>query len=210
MNLTDRWCLATIRHGETDYNRQSRYAGTIDIGLNENGKRDARSASNGMRSLQFDVCLSSPLVRAIETAEILTDGRIGITPCPDARERNFGALQGLTSADVERIRPPIRFIKIGNDYHSIDPPEAETFEELRTRADRLRRHILDNFEGKRVLVISHGVFLQQFHGSLRGQDWIDALGGHVGNLELNVFDMEGEKVVSERRTRLVEKGQSDF
>ena len=36
-------------------------------------------------------------------------------------------------ADVEHIRPPIHFIKVGGDYHSLNPPQAETFEELRAR-----------------------------------------------------------------------------
>jgi broad specificity phosphatase PhoE len=208
--LTSHWCLATIRHGETDYNKQSRYAGTIDIELNEGGRNDARLASKNMRSNQFDVVITSPLKRALETAQILTDGRVEIIPSPFAQERNFGILQGLTSEDAERIRPPIHFIKIGNDYHSLDPPKAETFEELRGRADRLRDYILENFKGSKVLVVSHGVFLQQFHGSLRGQDWIEALGIRVRNLELTTFCMEGDKVVSERRVHLMDRKQNDF
>jgi 2,3-bisphosphoglycerate-dependent phosphoglycerate mutase len=208
--LGSKWYLTTIRHGETDYNRENRYAGTIDVPLNEAGRNDARDASIHIRSMHFDVSVVSPLSRAIETAEILTEGRIQIIPCPYARERNYGMLQGLTSADVERIRPPIHFIKVGDDYHSLDPPQAEAFEDLRERAEAFFQYVNDHFMGKNVLVVSHGVFLQQLHGLLRGQDWIEALDRYVGNLELMTFYLEGSKVVAEDLVQLMKRKQIKF
>jgi broad specificity phosphatase PhoE len=208
--LAERWHLATIRHGETDFNKQSRYAGTIDVPLNDAGREDAMRASEQIGKMDFDLTVSSPFKRAIETAQVLTGGRLSIVPCEHARERHFGVLQGRTSSDVEGIRPPVHFIKVGGDYHSMDIPEGETFEELRTRAERFHRFVLDNYQGLRVLVISHGVFLQQYHGVLRGQDWIDALGSHVGNLELTTFHMVGERMVSEERKHLMGREQNEF
>lgn len=204
------WYLATVRHGETDYNKENRYAGSIDIPLNEKGRNDARQGAKLLRSIKFDVALVSPLKRAIETATLLTEGSVNIVLCPHARERNYGILQGITSTDVEHIRPPIHFIKMGGDYHSINPPQAETFEELRVRAESLYLHIIEHFVGQRILVISHGVFLQQFHGLLRGKDWIEALDSYVGNLELNNFHFKDEIVISEDHIPLVKKKQSDW
>jgi broad specificity phosphatase PhoE len=208
--LGSKWYLTTVRHGETDYNRENRYAGTIDIPLNEAGRNDARNASRHIRSMHFDVSVVSPLSRAIETAEILTEGRIEIIPCPYARERNYGVLQGLTSADVERIKPSIHFIKVRDDYHSLDPPQAEAFEDLRERAEAFFQYVAHHFIGKNVLVVSHGVFLQQLHGLLRGQDWIEALGRHVGNLELTTFHLEGRKVEGEDCVQLSNREQIKF
>jgi len=208
--LTDQWSLSTIRHGETDFNRESRYAGTIDVALNDDGRDDARLASVHIRSIQFDVSIASPFKRSIETAQILTEGSIDVIPCEYAQERNFGILQGLTSVELERIRPPIHFIKMGGDYHSIDVPGAETFEELRARAEKFLQHVFLNFKGRRVLVVSHSVFLQQLHGLLRGQDWMEALRAHVGNLELTTFHFENEKVVSEDCLHLMIREENDF
>lgn len=208
--MAERWYLATIRHGETDYNKQSRYAGTLDIPINDAGREDARRAMEQIQRLNFDVSVVSPLRRAEETARILTGGSLEIVACEHAMERNFGVLQGRTSADVENVRPPIRFIKVGNDYHSLDIPGGETFEELRTRAERFHRHMIDNYRGRRVLVVSHGVFLQQYHGVLRGLDWIDSLGSHVGNLELTIFHMNGDRVESEERRCIMEREQCEF
>jgi broad specificity phosphatase PhoE len=199
-----------VRHGETDYNKENRYAGTIDIPLNEAGRNDVSRAATLIRSMKFDVALVSPLRRATETAQLLTEGRIEIVPSSYAQERNYGILQGCAYADVEHIRPPIHFIKVGGDYHSLNPPQAETFEELRARAEAFYEYIITHFMGQRILVVSHGVFLQQFHGLLRGKDWIESLGTSVGNLELTTFRFEGKTVMSEDRMHLTKRKQSNF
>jgi broad specificity phosphatase PhoE len=111
---------------------------------------------------------------------------------------------------VEHIRPPIHFIKVGGDYHSLNPPQAETFEDLRARAEAFHEYTIAHFMGQRILVVSHGVFLQQFHGLLRGKDWIESLGTSVGNLELTTFHFEGETVISEDRQHLTRRKQSNF
>jgi len=169
-----------------------------------------REASTHIRLSGFDVSVVSPLSRATETAEILTEGRTEIVPCSYARERNYGALQGVTLTDVERIRPPINFIKVGDDYHSLDPPQAETFEDVRGRAAALFRYVADHFMGKKVLVVSHSAFLQQLHGLLRGQDWIEALGRQVGYLELVQFHLEGSTVIAEEHIHLITEEKVGF
>jgi broad specificity phosphatase PhoE len=208
--LGSRWHLTTVRHGETDYNRENRYAGTIDIPLNESGRNSVSHARGIIRSMQFDISIVSPLRRAIETAQILTEGLVEIIPCPYVQERNYGILQGLTYSEIERIRPPVHFIKMGGDFHSLNPPQAETFEELRGRAEIFYKYVIDHFMGKKILIVSHGVFLQQFHGLLRGKDWIEALETYVGNMQLTTFHLEGDRVISEDRVRLANIEQSNF
>lgn len=210
LTLTNPWSLTTVRHGETDYNKENRYAGTIDIPLNEAGRNDVSHAAARIRSMEFDVALVSPLRRATETAQLLTEGRIEIVPSSYAQERNYGILQGCAYTDVEHLRPPIHFIKVGGDYHSLNPPQAETFDELRARAEAFYEYIIAHFMGQRILVVSHGVFLQQFHGLLRGKDWIESLGTSVGNLELTTFHFEGQTVISEERVHLAKRKQSNF
>lgn len=208
--MASEWYIATVRHGETDFNRQGRYAGSIDVGLNDRGREEVTLASKLLRQFQYDISISSSLKRAVETARILTEGRTEIIPCDYARERHYGVLQGLTLEEVERIRPPVRFIRVGGDYHSLDPPEGESFEELRARAEKLRDYILSNHRGRRVLIVSHGTFLQQFHGLLRGQDWIESLGTSVGNLLLTTFHWSDDKVIREERLHLTDKKQGSF
>ena len=67
--------LYLIRHGETDWNRVRRLQGQADIPLNEFGRSLAQKTAAGLKDVPFDLCISSRLKRAYETAEIILDGR---------------------------------------------------------------------------------------------------------------------------------------
>ncbi len=84
-----------IRHGSTNYNVEKLIMGTTQVPLNELGIEDAQNIKSELTDLKIDVVFSSPLLRAIETANIL-----GLAPTIiiDERlsERCFGELQGLS------------------------------------------------------------------------------------------------------------------
>ena len=61
-----------LRHGQTDNNREGRMQGRVDIPLNETGRAQARCAARRLKSISFDAVYSSPLGRAVETAQIVT------------------------------------------------------------------------------------------------------------------------------------------
>ena len=67
--------LYLIRHGETDYNKQKKNQGQIDVPLNEYGRELAVKTREGLFNIPFDLCLCSPLGRARETAELVLEGR---------------------------------------------------------------------------------------------------------------------------------------
>ena len=68
--------LYLVRHGETDWNKVKRIQGQVDIPLNQFGKRLAEETAEGLRDIPFDLCISSPLSRAHETARIILYGKI--------------------------------------------------------------------------------------------------------------------------------------
>ena len=87
--------LYIVRHGETEWNKARRIQGQVDIPLNEFGRRLARKTAKGLSDITFDLCYSSPLSRARETAALLLEGRD--TPViEDARisEMAFGEYEG--------------------------------------------------------------------------------------------------------------------
>jgi broad specificity phosphatase PhoE len=63
--------ILTIRHGQTVYNLEKRYAGSIDIPLNEKGIEDAENASLKLKDYELDIVITSRLKRAIQTAELI-------------------------------------------------------------------------------------------------------------------------------------------
>ncbi len=81
---------------------------------------------------------------------------------------------------------------------------------LRRRAEKLRQLILGKYRGLTVLVVSHGVFLQQFHGLLRGLNWTQSLATYARNLEFATFRFRGTVLDSDTAFQLVERDQINW
>jgi broad specificity phosphatase PhoE len=188
--------IMTVRHGQTDFNRQRRYAGLLDVSLNEDGIRDCQAAAEFLRE-PYDVVIASALKRSIETARLLVGPETPIGECVLCNERNFGTMQGRTAREVEAIRPEIKYIKIADDFHCLNPPRGESLPALHRRAKEFFRYVMSNHRGAKVLIVSHEVFLQQFHGVLRGETWRQSMRHNVARLCLSVFALRGSRVFRE-------------
>src|SRR2546427_12373732 len=97
--------LLTLRHGVTELNRDKRVSGqTLDVPLLPEGVRQAEEARDRFAGTPLDVVISSPLARAIQTAEIVTGfPRYAMEFVPLATERSFGRMVGLSSEEVESL-----------------------------------------------------------------------------------------------------------
>ena len=196
--------ITTIRHGQTAYNQQKRYAGSIDVPLNEQGTEDAKIARTRLMEYDFDLVISSGLKRSFQTAEHLTAGRnIQIIQNELCNERNYGRMQGLTFSEVEELKPQVLYIKLNNDFHSLNPPGGETFPALRKRAIAFSQFIFQNYTGSNILVVSSSAFMQQLHGQFRGVDWRESLRDEIQNLACITFTFHGRNLVEEITEKLV-------
>lgn len=205
--------ISTVRHAETDYNRERRYAGTIDVPLHSTGICRTLEASKKLKSLdiKFDVIISSTLKRTVETAQLLSNAHTQFIKCELCNERYYGKIQGLTEYQVKSIKPKIKYINVGGTNHSLNPPGGgETFEQLRERARQFYRFIRRECQGLNILIVSHGVFLQQFHGVIRGKSWIESLTSYPSNLELTCFRFIGSRLLSEKSIYLCDGTQSSW
>jgi broad specificity phosphatase PhoE len=199
--------ISTLRHAETDYTRQQRYCGTIDAPLNNAGIQDTREARKRLKTFSFDAAITSHLRRTSETARILLGEGVPIVRSPLCNERNFGALQGKMIREVENVKPRVKFIRMGGDYHSLNMPGGESFLEVRRRAMEFLRFVLAGYSGRTVLIVSHNVFLQQFHGCIRKLSWDEALKDNPKPLDMMTFLLEGGRLVKETELNLVERKQ---
>lgn len=84
-----------MRHGQTDFNKENKWMGLLDIPLNENGISQAHSSINYINSLNIDVIYCSELKRAIQTSEIIAS-ELNLPILKDKRlnERSLGNLEG--------------------------------------------------------------------------------------------------------------------
>ena len=98
--------LVLIRHGESVWNKENRFTGWTDVGLSEEGVRQAQSAAELLKKeqLTFDCVYTSVLKRAIHTFEIIRDllalPNIPVYKHWQLNERHYGDLQGLNKAET--------------------------------------------------------------------------------------------------------------
>jgi probable phosphoglycerate mutase len=139
-----------IRHGETEWARDLRHTGRTDVALTDRGRGAAREVGRRLRDLSFELVLSSPLSRALETARLAGFGdRVRLDP--DLAEWDYGRFEGLTTPEIRRSRPGWTIWDDGADG-------GETPAQVGARADAVIGRISST--AGRVLVFSHGHLLR--------------------------------------------------
>ncbi|HWS39178.1 MAG TPA: histidine phosphatase family protein [Actinoplanes sp.] len=157
--------LIVWRHGNTDWNAESRFQGQADIPLNDLGRRQADEAAELLARLSPDAIVASDLSRAFATGTALaTRTGLGIRSDERLRERFFGEWQGLTTAEIRVANPDehARF-RAGADVVGCG---VETLDDLGKRvSEGLQEAVL---AGGTVVVASHGGAARQGIGHLLG------------------------------------------
>lgn len=137
-----------VRHGQTDWNKEGKQQGRMDIPLNQTGIEQAYQTAELLQSEHFDRVYSSPLMRARQTAEIICENRnIPILLEPRLIERDMGEFQGKDwrSFDSELF------------WSYTENIQYEKAENIRVLFERVYQ-FLDELRGKpgNVLLVSHG------------------------------------------------------
>ena len=129
-----------IRHGQTDWNLKEMWQGQTDIPLNETGHSQARSAISILSEKGISRIVSSPLIRAHKTAEIInTHLDVPLLVVDGLKERCIGILEGtvkdksiiatdwIVKAEIEKSEPADEFrTRIANALHEILDPKHTT------------------------------------------------------------------------------------
>ena len=183
--------ILLARHGETDWNREGRFQGHADQPLNRTGRAQAVDLSVALMAEQLAAVYSSPLRRALETAEVLAASH-GLEPVPvdDLREVDVGSWSGLTRAEVEEHFPAqfTRWLNYGQGWE-----DGETYEEMGRRAVDALLRLAAAHDGERVLAVTHGGPIRAAFAFADGTTHAEArrLGPRIGNTfvaELAVAD----------------------
>jgi probable phosphomutase (TIGR03848 family) len=121
-----------IRHGENDYTKTGRLPGQIDgIHLNERGQKQAQALGEALKDVPIKAVYSSPLERAMETAEpIATARHLTIITEPDLRDANVGRWQGKS---IKSLRLTNAWKVVQHSPSRFTFPEGESFPGVQTR-----------------------------------------------------------------------------
>lgn len=148
--------LYLVRHGETNWNALGKFQGCVDIELSEEGIFQAQLLKDKVENY-FDFIYSSPLKRALDTANIICANK-NISPEieQDIREINFGQWEGLTIKEIEKLYPE-NFINWKTD--ELIGPICGGDLSLKLASERASNaifKIVNRHKGKNIMIVCHG------------------------------------------------------
>jgi 2,3-bisphosphoglycerate-dependent phosphoglycerate mutase len=158
--------VTLLRHGESIGNLESRWQGQTDFQLTDTGRAQVHALAERWKSenVNFDLIVTSPLLRAKETAEIIASAlNVNVESEPLLMERDNGEYAGLTAMEVRsRFAQPDFY----TPYDSVGG-SGEGDWELFLRAG-LALHNLLKREPAKYLIVSHGGLLNQLMHAIVG------------------------------------------
>lgn len=150
--------IIVTRHGQTEWNRLGKLQGQTDNSLNEEGKAQAEETGKQIADEKIDLIISSPLIRARETAEIINK-RFNVPIIEDDRikERNYGQCEGITLEERLELsqRNPI-VNNVWNYNENIDFNGIERMHDFCKRVYGFLNDITETYNGKNILIVAHG------------------------------------------------------
>lgn len=166
--MTTYFCM---RHGATDWNRESRIQGTEDISLSDEGREMARKWAETLAGGGLECILTSSLGRAKETATIINE-TLGLPIHEDPRlgEQDWGEWTGLTKEDLKQIRKQVK----QQEYKGFDfcPPKGESRNDVLMRACDALIDFSEEHPDKSVLVVTHNGVLKCLAYALTGLEFM--------------------------------------
>lgn len=170
-----------VRHGQTDWNVQGKLQGHADIPLNDTGRAETIQLRDKLNEIVFDVCFSSDLERAFETAQILNANRsLIIKADPRLRGRHLRPWEGQMFSEL------LEFEARGQPLHNI-----ESDEEIQKRVFPLLLEIADNYAGSTILIVTHGCVIRSLLAHLLEGNWSSIQSMQIKNtaiLQLAIFN----------------------
>lgn len=168
MNMKGGMHIWLIRHGETEWSKSGQHTGTTDVPLTDEGRRQARALAPVLASQSFDLVLTSPMGRAIETCRLAGLGDRA-TVESELHEWNYGIYEGRTTPEIREEAPDW-------SVWSSPIPEGENLADVGRRAQALIDKLLAT-NAMNIALFSHAHFSRVF-----GAQWATgspALGAHL-------------------------------
>jgi 2,3-bisphosphoglycerate-dependent phosphoglycerate mutase len=218
--------LVLIRHGQSQWNLENRFTGWWDVNLSEKGVAEAVAAGELMkaRGVDFDICFTSLLTRAIKTLDLALEAmdRLWLPVLKDWRlnERHYG---GLTGFNKQQMREKVgdEQVKIWRRSFDIPPPPLESDSEYNVVADRRYQGVdvpsteslKDTIErvlpywdeaiapalksGQRVLISAHGNSIRALVKHLSGLGDQEIVGVEIPTGQPLVYELNDDLTLAE-------------
>jgi broad specificity phosphatase PhoE len=186
--------IILARHGETEWNVHEVFRGRIDVELNQTGIRQAELLAEHLSHLKLDAVYSSPLKRALKTAEIIARyHKLEVEIAPALIDCDFGQWQGLRLQEVKDKYKEL-YAEWANSPHLVKIPDGESLNDVRERALGVVNEAVAKHKGAIVLV-AHRVVNKVLICALLGLDNSHFWNIRQDNCGITTFTYENKRFV---------------
>jgi probable phosphoglycerate mutase len=179
-----------LRHGETDWNRELRFQGQVDVPLNATGHAQALRLAQRLAGEPIAHLISSDLTRARQTADPLAQGGMGMAFDTTLREQAFGRIDGMRVEDIRRDHADIwaGWVQFQADYVV---PGGESTRQFHDRVMSALWQLAASHPGQTLAVVTHGGVLDMVFRTARGLGLEGPRQSAIPNAGLNRVRLHG-------------------
>lgn len=207
--------LLLVRHGETEWNAGKIFRGRADVNLNEKGVVQAKLLGEYLKKSRLDAVYSSPLQRAVHTAEKISKlHSLDVRIEPALIDLDYGEWQGISLDEVKKIYKNL-YIKWEKTPEKVRFPGGESLDDVKSRTITAVNKIVDKHKGS-VVLVSHRVVNKVLICSLLGLDNSHFWKIRQATCGISSFSYENEQYILTKHNdtsflgNLSGEGQSDF
>ena len=180
-----------VRHGETNWNKEGRFQGQINIPLNNNGKNQAKKASEYLNEINFNKAFSSSMDRPYETAQIILQNSsdIEITKIKELVEISHGLWEGKLENEIQKQWPEL--LKNWHEHpEEVIMPSGESIKEVSERSVKAWDEIcLAQKNNDLTLLVAHDAVNKTLICNILGIDFSNIWMIKQGNGGITIIDL---------------------
>lgn len=204
-----------MRHGETNWNKERKLQGQVDIPLNLYGISLAEATALALSHVKFDKIFSSPLIRAYETASIMAREReLEIVTDDRLLELSFGKGEGVSLSYIHSHPESNLYNFIHNPAAYIPPEGGESINSLYTRCGLFLNECIFPLEAEcsNILVVAHGALIRGMIYHMTGRDLSDFWSVTHKNCSVTISEYKNKKftLLEEAKIYYDEKTEADW
>ena len=180
-----------IRHGETNWNKEGRFQGQIDIPLNDNGKNQAKKTFEYLRNITFNKAFSSSMYRPYETAQIILQNNkdLKIEKIDSLVEISHGLWEGKLESEIRESWP-----RLLENWHNkpdeVIMPEGESIKDVSERSIEAFNNIcLSQKDNDLTLLVAHDAVNKTLICNILGLNYSNIWMIKQGNGGITVIDL---------------------
>ncbi|MDU4889861.1 MAG: histidine phosphatase family protein [Clostridium sp.] len=183
------------RHGQTEWNLERRLQGRGNSPLTSVGISGAEELRDRIKDIRLDAIYSSPIERAFLTANIVKGNHdLKVITEEGFMEMSFGDYEGLKISEIYKINPKFNMDQIMKVDINICAPNGETLAQVRERVKEAMDRIIEENEGKSILIVTHGMTLKALMYYFNDKDVNEEVMGQATLTKITVENKKNFKI----------------